>query len=102
MHPLQRRRLLYSLALIACGFAATLLGCRPADPPALNVPAERVEDVRSVLFCHWNVENLFDDQDDGRKGPGDKEYDHWLANNPDILQQKLGKLCDALMKLNDG
>jgi hypothetical protein len=26
------------------------------------------------LFCLWNVENLFDDQNDGRKGQGDKEY----------------------------
>src|SRR5436853_537559 len=29
----------------------------------------------SYLFCHWNVENFFDDQLDHRKGPGDREYD---------------------------
>src|SRR5207248_11010297 len=54
------------------------------------------------LFCFWNVENFFDDRLDHRTGPGDKEYDGWVANNPDILKLKLDKLSEALLKLNDG
>lgn len=53
------------------------------------------------LFCHWNVENLFDDQDNGRTANGDKEYDGLFANNPELLKQKLKKLADAIMKMND-
>lgn len=53
------------------------------------------------LFCFWNVENLFDDRDDGRTGPGDKEYDNWLARDPEALKHKLEKLSEALIALND-
>jgi endonuclease/exonuclease/phosphatase family metal-dependent hydrolase len=48
------------------------------------------------------VENFFDDQRDSRTGPGDKEYDAWFADNPDILKLKLHKLTDALLGLNQG
>src|SRR5262245_14823368 len=53
------------------------------------------------LFCFWNVENLFDDRDDGR-GEADREYDEWFARDPDALAEKLRHLCDALLRLNDG
>jgi endonuclease/exonuclease/phosphatase family metal-dependent hydrolase len=55
-----------------------------------------------VFFCFWNAENFFDDVDNNRKGPGDKEYDPWFANHPDILKLKLEKMTDALLKMNDG
>jgi endonuclease/exonuclease/phosphatase family metal-dependent hydrolase len=48
------------------------------------------------------VENFFDDQHDNRTGAGDKEYDRWFADNPDILKLKLSKLTEALLKLNHG
>jgi hypothetical protein len=54
------------------------------------------------LFCFWNVENFFDDQDDGRKGPGDKEFDPWMARNPEALRLKLDKLTGALLRMNGG
>lgn len=54
------------------------------------------------LFCLWNAENLFDDRDDGRKGPGDRDYDPLYAERPALLKQKLAKLTDALLTLNDG
>lgn len=54
------------------------------------------------LFCFWNVENLFDNHDDHRKGPGDKEYDPWFAHDPKAFQLKLARLCEALLRLNDG
>ena len=53
------------------------------------------------LFCFWNMENFFDDKEDGRKGP-DKEYDEWFANDKKALQEKLDHLSSALMKMNDG
>jgi endonuclease/exonuclease/phosphatase family metal-dependent hydrolase len=71
---------------------APIAGATPADPGG---PAK-------YLFCFWNVENFFDDKLDHRKGPGDREYDPWFANNPDILRLKLKKLTDALLDLNDG
>jgi hypothetical protein len=35
----------------------------------------------NYLFCFWNVENLFDDQDDDRKSRGDTEFDNWFARD---------------------
>src|SRR4051812_24013141 len=51
-------------------------------PHSINVRPGGVGQQTEFLFCHWNVENLFDDEDNGRKGPGDKEYDPLFANNP--------------------
>jgi endonuclease/exonuclease/phosphatase family metal-dependent hydrolase len=70
------------------------LGCKPSTPAATRAG--------EYLFCFWNVENLFDDRFDRRTGPGDKEYDGWLANHPEILKLKLDKLSEALIALNDG
>src|SRR5262249_59322339 len=67
-------------------------GASPADPGG---PAK-------YLFCFWNVENFFDDQLDHRKGPGDREYDPWFADHPNILRLKLKRLTEALLDLNDG
>ena len=44
------------------------------------------------FFCHWNVENLFDDKNDGRQGPGDKDYDRLFADHPELLKLKLARL----------
>ena len=35
-------------------------------PPPAAFPAQS----RPVVFCFWNVENLFDDVDDKRRQPG--------------------------------
>src|SRR6266446_101970 len=78
---------------------AGLSGCNqgaPAAKLAITSPSD------GYLFCFWNMENFFDDKNDGRKGPGDKEYDGWFANNPSILKLKLTKLSEALLKLNGG
>src|SRR3984893_16232797 len=97
MHKsLFRLCLLLSSAFI---FVAGLGGCNQATPAAkvaISSPSD------GYLFCFWNMENFFDDKNDGRKGPGDKEYDGWVAKNPSILKLKLTKLCEALLKLNGG
>ncbi len=90
-----RPRRLFLLTLITplLGILLALSGCQP--PPA-------APEAGSYLFCFWNVENLFDDRDDGRTGPGDKEYDTWFARDSAALQMKLDHLSRALLSLNDG
>src|SRR5262249_16100337 len=52
------------------------------------------------LFCFWNAENFFDDQDDKRDDV-DKVYDEWFAKNPDVFKLKLDHLTRVLMDLTD-
>src|SRR5262245_34778556 len=73
------------------------LGCQNSPPP-LALPSSQ----REFVFCHWNVENFFDDRNDGRTGQGDKEYDGLYSNDPDLLKQKLGKLTEAILRMNAG
>ena len=73
----------------------------PHEPAHRSAEAEN-STTQSYLFCFWNVENLFDDRDDGRTGPGDKEYDDWFADDPEVLKLKLDHLTEALLRLNDG
>jgi endonuclease/exonuclease/phosphatase family metal-dependent hydrolase len=88
------RRPVY-LALLAC-FALAVVGCTPRTESA---PAQGAAD--GYLLCFWNVENLFDDRDDGRTG-ADREYDQWFARDSAALQLKLAHLSDALIGLNGG
>jgi endonuclease/exonuclease/phosphatase family metal-dependent hydrolase len=85
-----------TLALLVplLGLAAFLPGCKPVADDAAR-PGD-------YLFCFWNVENLFDDRDDHRKTPGDRDYDPWFAKNADIRELKLSNLSKALMGLNKG
>jgi endonuclease/exonuclease/phosphatase family metal-dependent hydrolase len=54
------------------------------------------------LFCHWNVENFFDDKLDKRTHVADKMYDKWMATDPEALKLKLTRLTDVLLKMNNG
>src|SRR5882724_7076245 len=92
-----RRFALVAVFLSAAILASLPLGCEKTDTPKLNVAAGN-----EFLFCFWNVENFFDDHNDGRTGPGDKEYDAWYANHPEMMQLKLDKLTEALLKMNSG
>jgi endonuclease/exonuclease/phosphatase family metal-dependent hydrolase len=66
-------------------------------PPAAVFPPGS----RDILFCVWNMENLFDDREDHRRHP-DEDYDEWFARNPSVRVQKYQHLTDALLKLNGG
>lgn len=69
-------------------------------PVAGNPPISQAS--HGYLFCFWNVENLFDDQDDNRQGQGDKEYDSWYASRHDLLKLKLSKHAEVLLNMNQG
>ncbi len=88
----RRLRWLLLLVLLALFTAGCYLR-EPAVPP--GPPGE-------FLFCFWNVENLFDDHDDGRPGRADREYDRWFARDPEALQLKLDHLSRVLLGLNEG
>lgn len=66
-------------------------------PPTAQFPPGS----RSVAFCVWNMENLFDDQNDHRSPP-DGEYDSWFAENPSVRAEKYQHISSALLKFNDG
>jgi endonuclease/exonuclease/phosphatase family metal-dependent hydrolase len=91
------RRLLPALpALLA--LAAALTGCGGLPSPDVP-PAGSGE---GYLFCFWNVENLFDDVDDGEKRKPDKEFDVWFSRNSKAREQKYANLCQVLLKMNGG
>lgn len=99
------RLVLIGAALVVMVLSGLITSCNQKDvenakgfPPDQPLPPEG----REVFFCFWNVENLFDDRDDGRTRPGDKEHDSWQANSPEMLRLKLEKLTGALLKMNDG
>jgi endonuclease/exonuclease/phosphatase family metal-dependent hydrolase len=73
----------------------TVAGCQA--PRAAHVPGA----VNSCQFCFWNVENLFDDQDDGRNQAGDKEFDTWFARDQQARALKYHRLCEALVNMNN-
>jgi len=68
---------------------------RPAAPASDPGPGK-------YLFCFWNVENLFDDVEDGRTGQGDPEYDRYFATDKAALEQKLRNLSSVLIRMNNG
>ncbi len=85
------------LSIIVALFLVAAQGCQPALPTNSLKTAQT-----EFVFCHWNVENFFDDHNDGRTGPGDKEYDSLFADNPELLKLKLAKLTEAILKMNGG
>src|SRR5690242_19528601 len=94
-----RKGLLPSVGFLICLSSLFWFGCQSSPPPNLSVPAAAPKE---YLFCHWNVENFFDDKNDGRTGPGDKEYDALFAERPELLKQKLARLTEAILKMNGG
>ncbi len=91
--------MLFAFGLLLTGHLVS--GCDATAPPVQSLPPADYHS-GEYLFCFWNVENFFDDRHDHRTGAGDKEYDPWYANNPEILQRKLAKLTEALLRLNGG
>lgn len=98
-----RRTLL--LASVLCTLLLQLAAGCDSPSPAKTPPSAQIAASAGraeYIFCHWNVENFFDDKNDGRTGPGDKEYDGWFADHPDMLKLKLARLTEAILKINAG
>jgi len=88
-------------ALLCCGTALMLSGCNikiEDSSGAQQISAQPGE----YLFCHWNLENFFDDKLDKRHNKADQEFDEWFARDKQALGLKLAKLTEALLKMNDG
>lgn len=78
---------------------------RPAESPGTSeAPPEAVADgqPRTVFFCFWNVENLFDDRADKQVHVADKAYDAWFAEDAAARELKYNNLSKALVQMNDG
>jgi endonuclease/exonuclease/phosphatase family metal-dependent hydrolase len=74
-------------------------GVQPNSPQPANPTAGGGQD---IVFAFWNCENFFDDKDDKRTGPADRDYDPWFAKNPNMLHLKLDKMTEAILSLNSG
>src|SRR5579883_1775810 len=74
----------------------------PSAPPEVGRPAPgapRSQPAEGYLFCTWNVENLFDDQDDPHNHDADED---WFARHPEAVREKVDLLARALLLQNDG
>jgi endonuclease/exonuclease/phosphatase family metal-dependent hydrolase len=67
---------------------------RPAGPA--TAPPSAAE---GYLFCHWNVENFYDDRDDPHNHDDDED---WFGRNPEVVREKVERLASALLLQNGG
>lgn len=67
-------------------------------PPSAEIPGGS----DAIVFCFWNMENLFDDRDDNWSHPADKEFDDWMVGEPAVRDARYRKLTGALLRLNAG
>ena len=89
-------------ALFCLSTVWTLAGCNDHGDSAPEATSEQGPQSREYLFCHWNVENFFDDKHDKRSQKADVEYDDWFSHDKAAMALKLSKLTEALLKMNDG
>ncbi len=87
--------LIILLIVVGASWVATGGWSRPKLIPGAPAPRS----VEGVLFCAWNVENLFDDRDD----PTNRDLDEdWFARDPEAFAKKVETLRDAVLLHNDG
>src|SRR5947209_19931619 len=95
------RRFVHFAVVVSLIGSLLAAGCNDATPssgpPVANAPGSD-----GYLFCFWNVENLFDDQENDRLQNADREYDQWFARDHAALELKLSRLSEALIGLNGG
>ncbi len=75
------------IALSGCPARDTAKDPKQAGPPG------------TYLFCFWNVENLYDDNDDPKIHD---EMENWFGQNPDKFRLKIDRLADVLSQMNGG
>lgn len=81
--------------------AVTLIALLLATATGVGQSPTNSEVPRTVSFCFWNIENLFDDRDDTRNDI-DEEYDNPFSQNARLRSLKFDRISSALLKLNDG
>ena len=59
---------------------------------------------KPVVFCFWNVENLFDDERNPRLEKADREFDDYFSKDKAALAAKLDRIADVLLskEMNGG
>jgi hypothetical protein len=72
---------------------------RPAPPSPSPPRPFPPAGAGGYLFCTWNVENLFDDEDDPSNAD---EVEDWFGRNPLAVREKVGLLAQALRAQNGG
>lgn len=75
--------------LLVAGLTIALRDAGP--PPAVGTGP--------VLFCTWNAENLFDDEDDPKFRD---DTEDWFGHDPSAVAFKLKLLAETLLPLNGG
>jgi endonuclease/exonuclease/phosphatase family metal-dependent hydrolase len=89
------------VALVLVGAAVWYFATRTPSPPPGPAPTVFPEGSRTVVFCLWNFENLFDDKDDKRRDV-DERYDKWFTDSPRDREKKYEKLAGWLLTRNGG
>ena len=87
--------LIGAILLVALIVAVIALSARDETPP----PPPPLEPTSGYSFCSWNVEGLFDDQDDPSL-PDDQET--WFGTHPEMVRRKVKNLADALLRIDGG
>ncbi|MGL4555288.1 MAG: endonuclease/exonuclease/phosphatase family protein [Gemmataceae bacterium] len=52
---------------------------------------------KTVQFCFWNVENLFDDRPNPKLDDPDRSFDKYFSGDGEALQIKLDRLVEVLL-----
>lgn len=95
-----RTRFVVAAALLLALVAWFVVQSRPG--PAVPPPTGAEPDGSAgLMFCFWNVENLFDDQDDKRRSV-DEEFDNSFADNATLRNDKLDRIASTLLRMNGG
>ncbi|NBO93758.1 MAG: hypothetical protein EBV06_15840, partial [Planctomycetia bacterium] len=67
----------------------------------LMLPAPSAAQVKlgpkTIQFCFWNVENLFDDRPNPKLDEPDRSFDLYFSKDPEALQFKLDRLVEVLL-----
>lgn len=93
------RAKLLVVAAVVLGAGALFLLTR-AGGPAVSAQGSN-PDKGEVLFCWWNVENLFDDKND-KRGMIDEEFDNPFADDAKLRDLKFDRIATTLLKMNGG
>jgi endonuclease/exonuclease/phosphatase family metal-dependent hydrolase len=99
--PFKMRLLIAGVALLVVS-TFFIVHCT-RDRPSTSAPSSAPESIgaKTVVFCVWNLENLFDDRDDRRRFP-DEEFDQWFVRDPASRLKKYERIAEALIRLNGG